>query len=93
MGDAVTEWPVPRAALDGRLAEVATARHPSFGLAVPESCPKVPKEVLDPKNTWADKQAYERTARALSARFEVNFRQFEPYVSAAVKAAGIDNAA
>ncbi|MFQ6016650.1 MAG: phosphoenolpyruvate carboxykinase [Kiloniellaceae bacterium] len=82
-----------RAALDGRLAEVATERHPSFGLAVPESCPGVPKEVLDPKNTWADKQAYERTARALSARFEVNFRQFEPYVSAAVKAAGIHNAA
>jgi phosphoenolpyruvate carboxykinase (ATP) len=78
-----------RAALDGRLSGVATAVHPTFGLAVPQSCPDVPPAVLNPKSTWADKDAYERTARQLSARFEANFKQFEPYVSDAVKAAGI----
>ncbi|MHA1152611.1 MAG: phosphoenolpyruvate carboxykinase [Alphaproteobacteria bacterium] len=78
-----------RAALDGKLAGVATANHPTFGLAMPESCPDVPAEVLDPKKTWADKQAYDQTARELSRRFETNFKQFEPYVTDAVKAAAI----
>ncbi len=82
-----------RAALDGRLAEVATTAHPAFGLAIPESCPEVPPEVLDPKNTWADKAAYDRTARELSARFEANFKQFEPFVGDKVKAAAIRAAA
>jgi phosphoenolpyruvate carboxykinase (ATP) len=78
-----------RAALDGRLSAVATALHPTFGLAIPQACPDVPPAVLNPKSTWADKDAYERTARQLSARFEANFKQFEPYVSDAVRAAGI----
>jgi len=78
-----------RAALDGRLADAATAVHPTFGLAIPEACPDVPAGVLNPKSTWADQAAYEQTARQLSARFEANFKQFEPYVSDAVKAAGI----
>jgi phosphoenolpyruvate carboxykinase (ATP) len=56
---------------------------------MPESCPNVPAEVLDPRRTWADKQAYDQTARELSARFETNFKQFEPYVTDAVKAAAI----
>ena len=78
-----------RAALDGRLGETATARHPIFGLAVPKTCPDVPPAVLDAKRTWADPAAYEQTARQLAARFEANFKEFEPYVSDAVKAAGI----
>jgi phosphoenolpyruvate carboxykinase (ATP) len=45
--------------------------------------------VLDAKSTWADPAAYEQTARLLSARFAANFKPFEPYVSDAVKAAGI----
>jgi phosphoenolpyruvate carboxykinase (ATP) len=60
---------------------------------MPESCPDVPAEVLDPKRTWADKQAYDQTARELSVRFETNFKQFEPYVTDAVKAAAIHAAA
>jgi phosphoenolpyruvate carboxykinase (ATP) len=82
-----------RAALDGRLATVPTKPHPAFGMAVPESCPEVPSEVLDPRNTWADKGAYDQTARDLSGRFEANFKQFEPYVGAEVVAAGIHAAA
>lgn len=82
-----------RAAVDGRLATASTTTHPTFGLAVPENCPEVPAEVLDPKNTWADKQAYEQTARELSKRFEANFKQFESHVGDEVTAAGIRAAA
>jgi phosphoenolpyruvate carboxykinase (ATP) len=82
-----------RAALDGSLAQVPTRAHPAFGMAVPEACPNVPSEVLDPRNTWADKSAYDQTARDLSGRFESNFKQFEAYVGEDVKAAGIYAAA
>jgi phosphoenolpyruvate carboxykinase (ATP) len=78
-----------RAALDGRLAEASMARDPAFGLEIPRNCPEVPAEVLDPRNTWGDKAAYDQTARELSARFEANFKQFEPYVTEDVKAAGV----
>ena len=78
-----------RAALEGQLHGVDTVRHPDFGLAIPQSCPEVPAEVLDPKATWSDKGAYDQTARELTKRFEVNFRQFEPYVGEEIKAAGI----
>ena len=76
-------------ALDGQLADVGTRVHPNFGLNVPETCPDIPPEVLDPKTTWADKGAYDQTARELTKRFEVNFKQYEPYVGDSVKAAGI----
>ncbi len=82
-----------RAAVGGQLAQTATTVHPTFGLAIPAACPDVPPEVLDPKSTWADQAAYETTARELSARFENNFKQFEPYVSDQVIAAGIRAAA
>jgi phosphoenolpyruvate carboxykinase (ATP) len=82
-----------RAALDGRLADVATTIHPQFGLQVPTSCPDVPAEVLDPRATWSNKDAYDQSARDLSRRFEENFKQFESHVDEDVKAAGIYAAA
>ncbi|MGB0552010.1 MAG: phosphoenolpyruvate carboxykinase [Alphaproteobacteria bacterium] len=78
-----------RAALDGRLAEVATTADPNFGLNVPQVCPDVPNEVLQPRETWGDKGAYDTTARDLTQRFEANFKQFEEYVDDNVKAAGV----
>src|SRR5207247_5642460 len=62
-----------RAALSGALNEVSTKTDPIFGLAVPKACPDVPSEVLQPRNTWADKDAYDRQARALAAMFTDNF--------------------
>jgi len=82
-----------RAALSGQLAEVSTVTHPQFGLRVPEACPNVPADVLQPKNTWKDKKAYDLTAHDLTQRFEANFKQFESYVDDGVKAAGIHAAA
>jgi len=78
-----------RAALDGKLRDVPTERDPFFGLNIPQSCPGVPSEVLNPRNTWSDKAAYDDTARELTKRFAENFRKFEAHVSNEVKAAGV----
>jgi phosphoenolpyruvate carboxykinase (ATP) len=78
-----------RAALAGDLKGVPTMRDPFFGLNVPQTCPGVPPEVLNPRDTWSDKNAYDETARELTKRFEQNFKRFESHVGADVKAAGI----
>ncbi|GMV87394.1 MAG: phosphoenolpyruvate carboxykinase [ATP] 1 [Chthonomonas sp.] len=65
-----------RAALDGSLATVETVTDPIFGLAIPTSCPGVPSEVLVPRNTWRDPEAYDAQANKLKAMFEENFRKF-----------------
>ena len=69
------------AALDGDLANVATATDPLLGLHVPESCPGVPEEILHPRETWPDKGAYDNTAGKLVEEFSSNFVQFEEYVT------------
>ncbi|MGA3343865.1 MAG: phosphoenolpyruvate carboxykinase (ATP) [Terracidiphilus sp.] len=74
------------AALDGRLDKVEFATEPAFGLSIPLSCPDVPAEILNPRNAWADKEAYDRTAADLAARFEANFEKFD--ASEAIRAAG-----
>src|SRR3546814_11951724 len=82
-----------RAALDGQRGGIGVARHPQFGLLMPESCPDVPHEVLNPRNTWRDKNAYDLTARDLPKRSEANFKQFATYVDDGVVADGIRAAA
>ena len=68
-------------------------RDPFFGLMVPKALPGVPSEMLNPRDTWADKAAYDRTARDLVARFEANFATYADAVDADVKAAAIRAAA
>ncbi|HYF07348.1 MAG TPA: phosphoenolpyruvate carboxykinase (ATP), partial [Acetobacteraceae bacterium] len=82
-----------RAALDGSLAKVEYVRDPFFGLMMPKALPGVPAEVLNPRETWADKAAYDRTARELVARFEKNFESFASAVGEDVRAAAIRVAA
>ncbi|MBL4721819.1 MAG: phosphoenolpyruvate carboxykinase [Alphaproteobacteria bacterium] len=82
-----------RAAISGQLTEVSATKDENFGLMVPDSCPEVPSEVLQPRATWSDKSAYDTTANDLRGRFEENFKQFEEYVDNDVKAAGIHKAA
>jgi phosphoenolpyruvate carboxykinase (ATP) len=65
-----------RAAIRGELEKVETVSDPIFGLLSPTSCPEVPSELLIPRNTWADKEAYDRQAADLAARFKKNFTQF-----------------
>ena len=63
-------------------------RSPVFGLNIPESCDGVPKEILTPRNTWANPEEYDMKAKDLASRFAKNFEAFAPTVSKEVVAAG-----
>jgi len=76
-----------RAALSGRLDDVPTRTDPTFGFEVPQTCPDVPTEVLWPRDTWTDKDAYDRQARTLAQMFVDNFKQFEDRAGDAVRSA------
>jgi phosphoenolpyruvate carboxykinase (ATP) len=62
---------------DGSLAGISTSPDPIFGLGVPGACPEVPAELLVPRNTWADKDAFDRTANRLAGLFVKNFEKFK----------------
>jgi phosphoenolpyruvate carboxykinase (ATP) len=72
----------------GALADVATVEDPVFGFAVPTSCPEVPSEILVPRNTWADKAAYDEKAKKVGSLFKENFKKYEGQASAEVRAGG-----
>lgn len=76
------------AALSGALDDLSYSRHAIFNLDVPASCPHVPSEVLDPRNTWADRDAYDRQARQLAQMFMTNFESFATALPGDVRAAG-----
>jgi phosphoenolpyruvate carboxykinase (ATP) len=69
------------AALDGTLSSGSFVKDPAFGLDIPSACPGVPQEILNPRNAWADKAAYDATARKLVEMFQKNFVQFKETVS------------
>lgn len=76
------------AALEGQLDDVAYATDPVFGLSVPQSCPGVPGNVLNPKETWDDKAAYDDKAQQLARAFHDNFAAFADGVEKSVLEAG-----
>ncbi|MBN1965850.1 MAG: phosphoenolpyruvate carboxykinase (ATP), partial [Anaerolineae bacterium] len=76
-----------QAALSGELDDVPTQTDPVFGVEVPVHVPGVPENILQPRETWADKDAYDRQAHKLAQLFHDNFKTFADGVSAAVKAA------
>lgn len=61
------------AALAGELDGVEYELDPIFNVNIPKSCPNVPAEILDPRNVWTDKDAYEKQAKTLAAKFAENF--------------------
>ena len=76
------------AAIEGRIPDdFETERF--FGLRIPKQVPDVPGEVLNPRNAWADKAAYDEQARKLSQLFFENFKRFEGHVLDAVNAVAI----
>ncbi|HEX8433437.1 MAG TPA: phosphoenolpyruvate carboxykinase (ATP), partial [Longimicrobium sp.] len=77
-----------RAALAGELDDVATTESPFFRLQIPTAIPGVPSEVLIPRDTWADKDAFDKQARELADKFIANFEQFADRVPEAVRTAG-----
>jgi phosphoenolpyruvate carboxykinase (ATP) len=76
------------AALNGSLLTVPFATDPVFGFQVPQECDGVPKEVLNPGESWPDKKVYMQKYRELAARFIENFRKFEEGCTPEVIAAG-----
>ncbi len=76
------------AALDGRLAGAETRTDPVFGLEIPTEVPGVPREVLQPKATWDDPDAYDAQARKLAAMFAENFERYEDEAPEEIKDAG-----
>src|SRR5207344_2415986 len=72
----------------GTLAAIPTERDPIFGVEVPTECHGVPRDILRPRNAWADASAYDRTAQKLAGLFRENFKKYESGVNAEIKAAG-----
>jgi phosphoenolpyruvate carboxykinase (ATP) len=77
------------AAIDGRLASAAFEPEPFFGLAIPTAVPDVPNDVLNPRNAWADENAYDAQAKKLAGLFAANFKKFEPQASPELLAVAI----
>jgi len=69
------------AALEGKLDIVNYETHPVFGVSMPVSCPNVPAEILNPRNTWDDKSAYDAKAKNLAQQFIDNFKKYESGVT------------
>jgi phosphoenolpyruvate carboxykinase (ATP) len=74
------------AALEGELVG-SFQQHPVFGVYMPESCPNVPTELLNPRNTWADSEAYDAQCDKLAQLFNSNFEKFAEGSSEEIKAA------
>ena len=70
------------AALNGELENVKYATHPIFNLQMPQSCPNVPDNLLDPRNTWANADSYDEKANDLAVAFIKNFEQYAPFCKA-----------
>ncbi len=79
---------IVRAALAGALGQVELRPDPIFGLGVPTSCPDVPTDVLDPRRTWSDPEAYDAQAHRLARLFAANLQNFGDTVPDDVRAAG-----
>ena len=82
---------VTRAIIDaihsGELAQARTTPDPIFKFDTVVECPGVPSEILTPRDTWSDKNAYDATAKKLAGLFKKNFEQYESLTSAEVNAA------
>ena len=63
------------AALEGKLDEVESERHPVFGLRMPRACPGVDPRMLNPRNVWSDTAAYDAAAMRLRDMFRANFEK------------------
>jgi phosphoenolpyruvate carboxykinase (ATP) len=76
------------AALTGELHSVETHADPIFNLAIPKHVPGVPNDILDPRNTWQNKDAYDTQAKDLAQRFVDNFKKFADQTPEAIRKAG-----
>jgi len=76
------------AALNGKLDKVEYETDQFFNLQIPKSCEGVPSEVLNPRNTWKDKNAYDEMAMKLAGMFVNNFKEYEAETEKEIASAG-----
>lgn len=76
------------AALNGGLEKAAYQNHPVFGVAVPQSCPEVTDEVLNPEKSWASPEEYRKKAGRLAELFRENFKKYEEFANDEIRAGG-----
>ncbi len=74
------------AALNGELDDVEFVNHTIFGIAQPQSCPNVPSDILNPRNTWEDKDLYDVKSKELGEKFRANFTKFESFANEEIMA-------
>ncbi|NIP58731.1 MAG: phosphoenolpyruvate carboxykinase [Gemmatimonadetes bacterium] len=77
-----------RAALAGKLDDVETERDPVFGIHVPVAVPDVPSDVLRPRGTWDDPEAYDAQAEKLAGMFRENFEKYASEAAREIREAG-----
>ena len=75
-----------KAALEGTLKDVSYVQDEIFNVQVPTSCPNVPSEILDAKNTWENKTEYYINAEKLVQKFRNNFEKFKDVPENIIKA-------
>lgn len=75
------------AAMNGQLNNVAFDAHPTFGVLIPKEVPNVPSEILNPRDTWADKEAYDKKANELAQLFVKNFAKYADKASEEIRSA------
>lgn len=73
-------------ALNGELDAVDYKDHAVFGLAIPQSCPNVPNDILNPSKTWKDSALYDQKAVELAQKFKANFAKFEEFANPEIMA-------
>ncbi len=76
------------AALNGELDKVEYKHDEVFNVEIPQSCPEVPAEILNPRNTWTDKEAYDAQAKKLAGMFAENFAKKYPNMPKNIAEAG-----
>ena len=76
------------AALNGTIEDAEYKHNDIFNLEVPQSCPNVPSEIMNPRDTWEDKAAYDKAAIKLAEMFRDNFAKKYPDMPAEIVEAG-----
>ena len=77
-----------KAALNGELNNVQTEKHVVFNFSMPIECPGVPHEILNPRETWIDKDQYDQKAKQLAREFKANFEKYRAGTDPAIADAG-----
>ena len=75
------------AAMNGELNNVSYEAHPIFGVLMPTSVPNVPSEILIPRNTWENKEAYDKKANELAQLFVKNFAKYADQANDEIRSA------